>query len=156
LLHERAELPSQKDAVIRIARLLTDMKCPHRRVSASHRARGPKLKHHCLIDASVLDELNAAVAFAPLHMPAALAVIRFAEAHFPDCRSCVFRHELSRTHAGHRARVAIPTRCERKGQALRVSCLSCESIVRQLEVRCRGTCSSLISAMAQALPREGR
>jgi hypothetical protein len=42
----------------------------------------PRLRDHCLIDAQVMTELKAAAAFAPLHTPAALAVIRFAEKHF--------------------------------------------------------------------------
>jgi acetate kinase len=39
---------------------------------------GPKLLRHCLIDAAVLSELEAAAVFAPLHTPPALAVIRCA------------------------------------------------------------------------------
>ncbi len=44
---------------------------------------GPALRQHCLIDDSVVQQLEAAVGFAPLHMPAALSFIRFAQAHFP-------------------------------------------------------------------------
>ncbi len=44
---------------------------------------GPALRQHCLIDASVVQQLEAAVGFAPLHMPAALSFIRFAQAQFP-------------------------------------------------------------------------
>ena len=44
---------------------------------------GPRLRQHCRIDAAVLRELQASAAFAPLHTPAALALIRFAQTHFP-------------------------------------------------------------------------
>ena len=44
---------------------------------------GPALRQHCRIDDDVLRQLQAAAAFAPLHTPAALAIIRFAQAHFP-------------------------------------------------------------------------
>jgi acetate kinase len=75
LLRESNPLPSQKDAVIRIARLLTDVKLPTPQ-SIGHRIvhGGPKLRHHCVIDDSVLDKLNASLAFAPLHSPPALSV----------------------------------------------------------------------------------
>ena len=135
LLHERAELPSQKDAVIRIARLLTDMKMPAPQ-SIGHRIvhGGPKLKHHCLIDASVLDELNAAVAFAPLHMPAALAVIRFAEAHFPGLPQVACFDTSFHAHMPDIARVLpIPHALRAEGvKRYGFHGLSCESIVRQL------------------------
>ena len=44
---------------------------------------GPALRQHCLLDAFAIQQLEAAVAFAPLHMPAALSFIRFAQAQFP-------------------------------------------------------------------------
>ena len=44
---------------------------------------GPKLRQHCRIDDAVLRQLQAAAAFAPLHTPAALALTRFAQQHFP-------------------------------------------------------------------------
>ncbi len=43
---------------------------------------GPTLRQHGLIDTALLQQLDAAVAFAPLHAPAALALIRWAEVHF--------------------------------------------------------------------------
>ena len=45
---------------------------------------GPALRRHVRIDAAVLRHLQAAAAFAPLHTPAALALIRSSQAHFPD------------------------------------------------------------------------
>lgn len=44
---------------------------------------GPVIRQHCRIDDLVLHQLQAAEAFAPLHAPAALALIRSAHLHFP-------------------------------------------------------------------------
>lgn len=44
---------------------------------------GPLLRQHCRIDDAVLGQLQAAAAFAPLHAPAELALIRFAQVQFP-------------------------------------------------------------------------
>lgn len=44
---------------------------------------GPDLRRHGLIDAPVLRQLEAAAAFAPLHGPAALSLIRFATEQLP-------------------------------------------------------------------------
>jgi acetate kinase len=95
---------------------------------------GPKLRRHCRIDESVLRELIAATPFAPLHMPPALAVIRFAERHFPGvaqvaCFDTTF-------HAGMpevASTLAIPGELRSQGiQRYGFHGLSCESIVHQL------------------------
>lgn len=84
LLREAVSVRSQQDAVIRIRALLADPKMPAP-VAIGHRVvhGGPKLRQHCLIDGSVLRQLEAATAFAPLHIPSALSLIRFATEHFP-------------------------------------------------------------------------
>ena len=83
LVSETASIPSQRDAVVRIGRLLDDSKMPSPD-AVGHRVvhGGPMLRRHCLIDDAVLRQLKAADAFAPLHTPAALSVIRFAMEHF--------------------------------------------------------------------------
>lgn len=43
---------------------------------------GPALRQHCRIDDAVMRRLEAAQAFAPLHTPAVLSVIRSAQAEF--------------------------------------------------------------------------
>jgi len=90
--------PSPRDAIVRIGKLLTDSSMPapsavgHRIVHG-----GPKLGQHCLIDDTVLQQLEAATAFAPLHVPSALAVIRFAQEHFYwGSARRVLRHHISR------------------------------------------------------------
>jgi acetate kinase len=135
LLRESAALPSQEDAVIRLARLLTDMKMPPPQ-SIGHRIvhGGPTLRDHCVIDDSVLDELQAAVAFAPLHMPPALSVIRFARAHFPGLPQIACFDTSFHAHMPDIARVLpIPRALRAEGvQRYGFHGLSCESIVRQL------------------------
>ena len=95
---------------------------------------GPKLRQHCLIDDSVLAQLEAATAFAPLHIPSALSVIRFAQEHFPGlpqaaCFDTTFHAELPEV-----ARVLpIARELEFEGiQRYGFHGLSCESIVHQL------------------------
>ena len=134
LLHESAALPSQEDAVIRVARLMTEMKLPAPQ-SIGHRIvhGGPKLRHHCLIDADVLNELEAAVPYAPLHMPPALAVIRFAETHFPGMPQVACFDTSFHAHMPDIARVLpIPYGLVSEGvERYGFHGLSCESIVRQ-------------------------
>jgi acetate kinase len=136
VLTEAAAIPSQREAIIRIARLLTDKKMPvpdgigHRVVHG-----GPKLLQHRIIDAAVLRELEAASTFAPLHIPQALSVIGFSQEHFPGrpqvaCFDTAF-------HAGlpDVARVLpLPKELQSDGiHRYGFHGLSYESIVRQLE-----------------------
>jgi acetate kinase len=135
LVSEAAAIPDQRDAIIRVGRLLADAKMPtpaaigHRIVHGGH-----QLRRHCLIDDEVLRQLETAVAFAPLHTPPALSVIRFAQEHFPGlpqaaCFDTTF-------HAGlpDVARVLpIPKEFQSEGlQRYGFHGLSCESIMRQL------------------------
>jgi acetate kinase len=135
LLSEAIATPTQQDAIVRVGRLLSDAKMPapgaigHRIVHG-----GPKLRRHCLIDGEILGRLEAAVAFAPLHIPSALSVIRFAQEHFPGlpqaaCFDTAFHAALPDV-----ARVLpIPRELRSEGiQRYGFHGLSCESIVRQL------------------------
>jgi acetate kinase len=128
-------ISGQREAVVRIAGLLADTKMPapeaigHRIVHG-----GPKLRQHCLIDARVLAQLEAATPFAPLHVAAALSVVRAAQEHFPSlpqvaCFDTTF-------HAGlpDVARV-LPLPKELRAQGIQrygFHGLSCESILCQL------------------------
>jgi acetate kinase len=60
---------------------------------------GPDLVDHALVDARVRAQLNAAVSFAPLHLPAALAVMDAASARYPGrpavaCLDTAFHRDL--------------------------------------------------------------
>jgi acetate kinase len=135
LLAETGPIFSQREAVARIGRLLVDSKMPAP-AAIGHRIvhGGPKLRQHCLIDASVLTQLESATAFAPLHIPSALLVIRFAQEHFPGlpqvaCFDTTFHAELPAV-----ARV-LPIAKELQSEGIQrygFHGLSCESIVRQL------------------------
>jgi acetate kinase len=135
LLTETDPIPSQREAILRIGRLLVDAKMPvpgaigHRIVHG-----GPKLRQHCLIDDLVLTQLEAATPFAPLHIPSALSVIRFAQEHFPGlpqaaCFDTTF-------HAGLPAVARVlPIARELQSEGIQrygFHGLSCESIVHQL------------------------
>ena len=135
LVHDRATILSQRDAVIRIGKLFEEEKMPAP-AAIGHRVvhGGPKLRQHCLIDEMVSQQLECAAAFAPLHTPAAISVIRFAQEHFPGlpqvaCFDTTF-------HAGMPdvARVLpVPHELQSLGiQRYGFHGLSCKSIVQQL------------------------
>jgi acetate kinase len=135
LLSETVSITSQREAIIRIGRFLADSKMPAP-AAAGHRVvhGGSKLRQHCLIDDSVLRQLEAATAFAPLHIPSALSVIRFAQEKFPGlpqvaCFDTTFHAELAAV-----ARVLpISKELQLEGiQRYGFHGLSCESIVHQL------------------------
>ena len=135
LLSETVAIPSQQEAIIRIGRFLADSKMPAP-AAIGHRIvhGGPKLRQHCLIDDPVVRQLEAATAFAPLHTPAALSVIRFAQEHFPGlpqvaCFDTTFHAGLPEV-----ARVLpISKELQLEGiQRYGFHGLSCESIVHQL------------------------
>jgi len=135
LLADTVSIPGQREAIIRVGRLLNDSKMPAP-AAIGHRIvhGGPKLRQHCVIDDSVLHQLEAATAFAPLHTPSAVSVIRFAQEHFPGipqvaCFDTTFHAELPEV-----ARV-LPIAKELQSDGIQrygFHGLSCESIVRQL------------------------
>ena len=132
---EAASIPSRKDALIRIGKLLVERKMPALQ-AIGHRIvhGGPKLLRHCLIDAVVLRELEAAAVFAPLHTPPALAVISYAQEHFPGiaqvaCFDTSFHAELPQVARA----LPIAKELQREGiHRYGFHGLSCESIVHQL------------------------
>ena len=135
LLSEMVAIPSQREAITRIGSLLAGSKI-RPPAAIGHRIvhGGPTLRQHCLIDDAVLRQLEAAAAFAPLHTPAALSVIRFAQEHFPGlpqaaCFDTAFHAGLPEV-----ARVLpIPKELQSRGiQRYGFHGLSCESIVHQL------------------------
>ena len=135
LFGEAVSTVDDADAVNRVATVLAASGMPppdaigHRIVHG-----GPALRQHCRIDDAVLRQLQAAAAFAPLHTPAALAVIRFAQAHFPGapqvaCFDTQFHAKLPDV-----AR-ALPIARELQSEGIQrygFHGLSLESIVRQL------------------------
>lgn len=95
---------------------------------------GPHRDAHCRIDDAVMADLEAACAFAPLHGPASLALIRAAEARYPRvpqiaCFDTAFHADMpdiART-------LPIPHEYQATGvRRYGFHGLSCESILRQL------------------------
>jgi acetate kinase len=135
LLCELVPIPSQREAIIRIGRFLAESGMPAP-AAIGHRIvhGGPKLRQHCVIDDSVLQQLETATAFAPLHIPSGLSVIRFAQEHFSGlpqvaCFDTTFHINLAEV-----ARV-LPIAKELQSEGIQrygFHGLSCESIVHQL------------------------
>jgi acetate kinase len=128
-------LSGEAESVADMAGLLGDSQLPAPAV-VGHRIvhGGPLLRHHCVIDDAVLEQLNAAAAFAPLHTPAALALIRQAQQQFPDAVQVACFDTNFHIDMPDAARVLpIPRALQQEGiQRYGFHGLSCESIVQQL------------------------
>ncbi len=127
--------PDLESAIAHIAQRFRDSQMPPP-AAIGHRIvhGGPTLRQHCLIDNAVIKQLESATAFAPLHLPQSLSLIRFAQQHFPGvaqvaCFDTTFHAELPDV-----ARVLpIPKELQSEGiQRYGFHGLSCESIMRQL------------------------
>jgi len=136
LCREARAITSQQDALARLAKYIKDADVPAPE-AIGHRVvhGGPKLLRHCRIDQAVIGDLNAAVEFAPLHVPSALAAIRFCEREFAGvpqvaCFDTAFHRALPDV-----ARVLPIARKFEAGGLRRYGFhgLSCESILRRLE-----------------------
>jgi acetate kinase len=97
---------------------------------------GPLLDRHQLIDEEVLKDLEQAVSFAPLHDPAAIALIREMMQRFPRarhyaCFDTIFHHTMPPEASAY----AIPQHYRQQGvRRYGFHGLSCESIVDELRV----------------------
>lgn len=121
---------------------------------------GPQLLRHCRVDAEVIARLKRAEPFAPLHVPAALALLATATARYPGrpqiaCFDTVF-------HAGMPdiARTLPIPRAQRAAGLHRYGFhgLSCESIVHQLgpDLPARLVIAHLGNGASVTAVREGR
>ena len=95
---------------------------------------GPACRRHVLIDADVMRQLDAAVAFAPLHLPPAMTLLRMARERFTGiphvaCLDTAFHVDMPLL-----ARMLpIPRRFHDMGvERYGFHGLSCESIIHQL------------------------
>lgn len=95
---------------------------------------GPRLARHTLIDETVLEELKAACRFAPLHGPAALELLREAQACFPGAAQVACLDTAFHDGLPDEARTLPLPRAWRDAGVRRYGFhgLSCESIVEQL------------------------
>ena len=116
-------------AVLREQQLASPQAIGHRIVHG-----GPYLRRHCRIDDTVLQALQAAADFAPLHTPAALALIRGAADCFPGlpqvaCLDTSFHTSMPAVAST----LPLPLALRNAGiQRYGFHGLSCESIVHQL------------------------
>jgi acetate kinase len=133
----KMSIRDQDDTIVQIAQLLADSNLPLPAV-IGHRIvhGGLKLRRHCVINDEVLRQLEAAIPFAPLHLPVALEVVRSAREHFATlpqiaCFDTTFHADLP-----DRARV-LPLSKELRAEGIErygFHGLSCESILHQLGV----------------------
>ena len=121
-------------AIDRIAELLGAQRLPTI-AAVGHRIvhGGPLCRHHTVIDATVLQHLNDAKAFAPLHVPPALALLQFAQQRFPNAQQVACLDTAFHTTMPEVARtLPIPMALRARGiERYGFHGLSCESIVRQ-------------------------
>ena len=135
-LHEQAQnFPAQKDAARAVAAKLSEMTLPtlsgvgHRVVHG-----GPSLTEHQKITPQVLEKLEAAAHFAPLHVPVALELIRETQQLFSGvaqfaCFDTAFHRNLPEAAA----RLPLPEKFWDAGiRKYGFHGLSCESILHEL------------------------
>lgn len=95
---------------------------------------GPRIKEHVRITGDVLEELESAADFAPLHDPEAIAMIREAMRRMPGvphvaCFDTVFHQTMPEEASTY----ALPKALRERGvKRYGFHGLSCESVVRQL------------------------
>ena len=95
---------------------------------------GANLREHQIITPAVLKELESAVEFAPLHLPASLGLIRQAMLRFPQASQVAcFDTAFHRTTPEHAARFPLPQEFWDRGlRRYGFHGLSCESAARTL------------------------
>ena len=132
---EARHFANQSDAFARIVLLLSSSNQPTP-TAIGHRVvhGGAGLRAHCAIDEAVLRKLKAAATFAPLHAPAALAVIELSRKRFPGLpQVACFDTTFHMTMPDVARVLPIPRALQAEGiQRYGFHGLSCESIVWQL------------------------
>ncbi len=135
LTHDDHAISEQADAIGVVADKLRDLPSPavagigHRVVHG-----GPALREHQRITPAVLEQLEAATPFAPLHVPIALRVIRAAQQRFPGVPEfACFDTAFHRTLPEIAARFPLPERFWEAGvRRYGFHGLSCESVLHAL------------------------
>lgn len=132
---------SLAEAMAHILRVLDEQDGPAAQ-AVGHRIvhGGPHLREHCRVTPAILAQLQAATAFAPLHTPAALAVLHSAQQYFPSLPQVVCLDTAFHAHMPDCASVLpLPAALRAQGvQRYGFHGLSCESIVHQLGNRLPG------------------
>ena len=135
LLADKVEVSGAAGAVAAVKKLLDAHAGPSPEI-VGHRIvhGGVKVRDHRTIDASVMAELEAAAVLAPLHAPPALAIVRYARAHFGDLPHVACVDTAFHACMPEVAQIYPLPRALRVEGLIRYGFhgLSCESIVRQL------------------------
>ena len=161
LLQKTQVLESQTDALQSLADVLAQHS--HTRpVAVGHRVvhGGPHLREHQLLTPEVMQRLEEAVHFAPLHIPPALALIDQAKKIFVDaahyaCFDTAFHHTMPRAAT----QLALPRRYAKAGVIhYGFHGLSYESLVRRLgtELPSRAVFAHLGNGSSVCALRDGR
>jgi len=135
LLTQDHLLESQQDALTKVAETLHNAMqiAP---IAVGHRVvhGGPRIREHQRITPELLTELQAAVHFAPLHIPQALALIQQAQQIFPGIpHFACLDNAFHRTMPEVATHLPLPTTYFEQGvQRYGFHGLSCESIVHRL------------------------
>jgi len=135
LSDEKRAIPEQAAAIRIVAETLARLTFPPL-AGIGHRVvhGGPALREHQRITPQVLAQLEAAVQFAPLHVPTALVLIREAEGHFAGVpQFACFDTAFHRTLPEAAARFPLPDKFWHAGvRRYGFHGLSCESILYTL------------------------
>jgi acetate kinase len=114
---EQLGMASQGEALREIARVL-ERYVGHQPVAVGHRVvhGGPHLREHTRLSPEVLTQLEAAVHFAPLHIPQSLELIRQAQQTFPDVpHFACFDTAFHRTLPERASSLPVPKRYRDEG-----------------------------------------
>jgi len=133
---ERINLPNHVAALAYAIDVLK--RCNHRQPEAiGHRFvhGGPKVREHQLATASVVEQLRAAIAYAPLHVPAALSVLEATKQKIPGVAQVIcLDTAFHRSMADVSKTFAFPDEIRELGiERYGFHGLSLESIIPQLD-----------------------
>jgi acetate kinase len=132
---EERKYASQKEALEHVTDAMAALKV-ERPVAVGHRVvhGGPKLRDHVRVTPEVLKALEAAVHFAPLHIPASIELIKSAEAVYPSLpQFACFDTTFHKTLPEEAYRYPLPSQFAHEGvRRYGFHGLSYASIVRQL------------------------
>jgi acetate kinase len=161
LLDEAHALSTQGEALDKIVKAMARF-APWTPAAVGHRIvhGGPDLREHQPITDELVQKLEAAVHFAPLHIPNAVALIRQTEQSLPGVRQyACFDTAFHATMPDVASRFALPEDLSKKGvQRYGFHGLSYESIVHRLGDRmpARVICAHLGNGSSLAALRSGR
>jgi acetate kinase len=126
---------SAQEAFVRVGALMRESNMSNTMVIAHRLVHGGKnLRQHCVIDRAVMDELENATVFAPLHLPNSIQLIREAQMRFPGVvQIACFDTTFHATMPAISRTLPIAQDLQFEGiQRYGFHGISCESIVSQL------------------------